>query len=183
MASAPRGRVAVDTGGTFTDAYFFDGITGNSHVAKVPSIPDAPDQAVMQSLQAGGVTPREIRLLTHGTTVATNALITNQLGGAACADLSGYSGLEISSAEYLLARKSKFPCPSNRDQSKRHRQGDVPLTVGEIRQRCPWRFDRLRNRLAAGARRRLFNRSCPDTGLFVVVRLGCFTQMAHCREL
>ena len=88
--SAPRWRVAVDTGGTFTDAYFFDEITGNSHVAKVPSIPGAPDQAVMQSLQAGGVTPREIRLLTHGTTVATNALITRRLSKAALVTTRGF---------------------------------------------------------------------------------------------
>lgn len=88
--NAPRWRVAVDTGGTFTDAYFFDEITGNSHVAKVPSIPGAPDQAVMQSLQAGGVAPKEIRLLTHGTTVATNALITRRLSKAALITTRGF---------------------------------------------------------------------------------------------
>jgi len=56
----PMWRVAIDTGGTFTDAYFFDETTGKSHVAKVPSIPAAPEQAVMQSLRAGGVEPRDI---------------------------------------------------------------------------------------------------------------------------
>ena len=88
--NAPRWRVAVDTGGTFTDAYFFDETTGKSHVAKVPSIPSAPDQAVMQSLQAGGVAPRDIRLLTHGTTVATNALITRRLSKAALVTTRGF---------------------------------------------------------------------------------------------
>jgi N-methylhydantoinase A len=88
--TAPRWRVAVDTGGTFTDAYFFDEITGKSHVAKVPSIPAAPEQAVMQSLRAGGVEPHDIRLFTHGTTVATNALITRRLSKAALVTTRGF---------------------------------------------------------------------------------------------
>lgn len=87
---APGWRVAVDTGGTFTDAYFFDELTGESHVAKVPSIPAAPEQAVMQSLQVAGVAPRDIRLFTHGTTVATNALITRRLAKAALVTTRGF---------------------------------------------------------------------------------------------
>ncbi len=86
----PRWRVAIDTGGTFTDAYFFDEATGQSHVAKVPSTPASPDLAVMQSLVAGKVSPAEIRLLTHGTTVATNALITRRLSRAAMVTTQGF---------------------------------------------------------------------------------------------
>ena len=44
----------------------------------------------MQSLQAGGVAPRDIRLLTHGTTVATNALITRRLSKAALVTTRGF---------------------------------------------------------------------------------------------
>ena len=86
----PRWRVAIDTGGTFTDTYFFDETTGQSHVAKVPSTPASPDLAVMQSLVAGKVSPAEIRLLTHGTTVATNALITRRLSRAAMVTTLGF---------------------------------------------------------------------------------------------
>jgi N-methylhydantoinase A len=85
-----RYRVAIDTGGTFTDAYFFDEATGAISVTKVPSRPDQPDAAVMASIEAAGITPAEIALLTHGTTVATNALITRKLPKAAIVATRGF---------------------------------------------------------------------------------------------
>ncbi len=67
--------VAIDTGGTFTDlaARAPDGTVAR---VKVPSRPDAPEQAVLEALavwraEAG---PAPSRVL-HGTTVATNALL------------------------------------------------------------------------------------------------------------
>jgi N-methylhydantoinase A len=83
-------RVAIDTGGTFTDAYFLNERTGHSHIAKVPSTPDQPELAVIESLRAGGVSPAEVKLLTHGTTVATNALITRRLSRAAMVTTKGF---------------------------------------------------------------------------------------------
>ncbi len=83
-------RVAIDTGGTFTDAFFFNEATGQSHVAKVSSTPASPDIAVLESIRAGGITPADIRLLTHGTTVATNALITRRLSRAALVTTKGF---------------------------------------------------------------------------------------------
>jgi N-methylhydantoinase A len=85
-----RYRVAIDTGGTFTDAFFFDEVTGNVSVTKVPSRPDNPDEAVMASIAAAGIEPAEILLLTHGTTVATNALITRKLPKAALVATRGF---------------------------------------------------------------------------------------------
>jgi N-methylhydantoinase A len=83
-------RVAIDTGGTFTDAYFLNEQTGSSHVAKVPSTPVQPELAVIDSLRTGGVLPAEVKLLTHGTTVATNALITRRLSRAAMVTTRGF---------------------------------------------------------------------------------------------
>src|SRR5262245_32219520 len=83
-------RVAVDTGGTFTDAFFLNERTGESSVAKVPSTPGRPEQAVLECLRACGVSPRDIKLLTHGTTVATNALITRRLSRAAMITTRGF---------------------------------------------------------------------------------------------
>ncbi|HET6954912.1 MAG TPA: hydantoinase/oxoprolinase family protein, partial [Acidimicrobiales bacterium] len=74
-------RVGVDTGGTFTDVVADDG-----RVAKVLSTPDDPGRAVRAGVAsvpagttrttgvpaAGGARPR---MLAHGTTVATNALL------------------------------------------------------------------------------------------------------------
>lgn len=90
MSGEPVWRVAIDTGGTFTDAYFFNEATGQSHVAKVSSTPASPDIAVLESIKAGGITPADIRLLTHGTTVATNALITRRLSRAALVTTKGF---------------------------------------------------------------------------------------------
>jgi N-methylhydantoinase A len=90
MSEAPVWRVAIDTGGTFTDAYFFNEKTGQSHVAKVSSTPASPDVAVLESIRAGGISPADIRLLTHGTTVATNALITRRLSKAALVTTIGF---------------------------------------------------------------------------------------------
>ncbi|MQA06815.1 MAG: hydantoinase/oxoprolinase family protein [Streptosporangiales bacterium] len=76
-------RVAIDTGGTFTDVAF-RGTDGRMTVQKVPSRPSAPDEAVLAGLHracaATGVAASEVGRLVHGTTVATNALLTR--GGA-----------------------------------------------------------------------------------------------------
>ena len=63
-------RVGVDTGGTFTDV-----VTDDGRILKVPSTPSDPGAAVRAGVEAagGGTVPA---LLAHGTTVATNALLT-----------------------------------------------------------------------------------------------------------
>ncbi len=81
-AAAPRLIVAVDTGGTFTDAV---GRLGDRvAVAKVASTPDDPSRAVLAAVArvaselAGSESPGSaggVALLVHGTTVATNALL------------------------------------------------------------------------------------------------------------
>lgn len=64
--------IAVDTGGTFTDAVARVG--GVLHVAKVPSTPDDPARAVHAAIEAvSGAT--DVALLVHGSTVATNTLL------------------------------------------------------------------------------------------------------------
>jgi N-methylhydantoinase A/oxoprolinase/acetone carboxylase beta subunit len=60
-------RIGSDTGGTFTDVVADDG-----RVVKVPSTPDDPGAAVRDGVASLG---SSVDLLTHGTTVATNALL------------------------------------------------------------------------------------------------------------
>ncbi|MDI6630968.1 MAG: hydantoinase/oxoprolinase family protein, partial [Thermoanaerobacteraceae bacterium] len=73
-----RYRLAVDTGGTFTD-FCLLGSDGRLHVTKVPSTPDDPSRAVVEGikevLRGKGVHPRQVDLVLHGTTVATNAIL------------------------------------------------------------------------------------------------------------
>jgi N-methylhydantoinase A len=75
-------RVAVDVGGTFTDICILDEDGGEVQVGKVPSTAD-PIEAVVGGVVDAGIDLRDVVVFTHGTTVATNALITRNLPPAA----------------------------------------------------------------------------------------------------
>jgi N-methylhydantoinase A len=66
-------RVGIEVGGTFTDlvAIGADGI----RIAKVPSVPTAPDEGAFNALVASGIAIAAIEDLAHGSTVATNAVL------------------------------------------------------------------------------------------------------------
>lgn len=67
--------LGIDTGGTFTDAVC-DGPDGLS-TWKVPSTPDDPARAIADAIRAGGGLPEGGRVH-HGTTVATNTVLTRR---------------------------------------------------------------------------------------------------------
>src|SRR5690242_5904586 len=79
----PRLRVAVDVGGTFTDVFVLDEDSSDVRVAKVPSTPADPMEGVMEGVAAAEVDLGDVSLFSHGTTVATNALITRRFEPAA----------------------------------------------------------------------------------------------------
>lgn len=83
-------RVAVDVGGTFTDVCVFDEDSQDVRVAKVPSTPDNPMQAVLDGVRRGEVDLADVSLFSHGTTVATNALITRNFQPAALVTTTGF---------------------------------------------------------------------------------------------
>lgn len=66
-------KIGVDTGGTFTDFVFFDGIGLKVH--KVLSTPHDPSEAILKGLKEFFEDISEDLFLIHGTTVATNALL------------------------------------------------------------------------------------------------------------
>lgn len=74
-------QVAVDTGGTFTDIGLRRN-DGTLSVWKVPSTPSAPDEAVITgitgALEQYGGNAEDISRLVHGTTVATNTVLTRE---------------------------------------------------------------------------------------------------------
>jgi N-methylhydantoinase A len=86
----PGLRVAVDVGGTFTDVCIFDEQTHATQVTKVPSTPDDPMRAVVAGIERAEVDLRRVTLFSHGTTVATNALITRRFPSAALVTTSGF---------------------------------------------------------------------------------------------
>lgn len=74
-----RWRVGIDAGGTFTDLCIMAEDGRALHVSKVPSTPAEPSRAVVDGLQGLlrriGAEPADLGFFSHGTTVATNALI------------------------------------------------------------------------------------------------------------
>ncbi|MYM19513.1 hydantoinase/oxoprolinase family protein [Brevibacterium sp. 5221] len=83
-------RVAVDVGGTFTDVCIFDQDEQQMSVTKVPSTPDDPMEAVLNGVARAGIDLGDVRLFSHGTTVATNALITRKFPKAAMVTTEGF---------------------------------------------------------------------------------------------
>src|SRR4051812_3680139 len=87
MSSGPW-RVGVDTGGTFTDLVASDGV--ELRTAKVPSTPPEYERGVLAAIADAGIRLHEISLLAHGTTVATNAVITRAGSAAALLTTAGF---------------------------------------------------------------------------------------------
>jgi N-methylhydantoinase A/oxoprolinase/acetone carboxylase beta subunit len=71
----------VDIGGTFTDLMLYDTEAGDVHLHKVRSSPEAPERAMVEGLlelcAQAGAEPSAIGGVFHGTTVATNAVLTH----------------------------------------------------------------------------------------------------------
>ena len=76
-------------GGTFTDICVFDDESGSTRVGKVSSTRD-PIDAVFEGVEEVSVALDEIGLFSHGTTVATNALITRSFPRAAMITTKGF---------------------------------------------------------------------------------------------
>ena len=75
-------RLGVDVGGTFTDLLLINEETGETFTAKVPSTPSDSSIGVLNGIELicseSGVDPASIRRVMHGTTVATNAVLTGK---------------------------------------------------------------------------------------------------------
>ncbi len=86
-----RGRVlvATDVGGTFTDFVVLE--DGRVRAFKVPSTPDAPDRAVAGGLARLG--EARVGSFSHGTTVATNAVLQRAGAQVALVTTAGFEDL------------------------------------------------------------------------------------------
>ena len=67
----PPLRIAIDTGGTFTDCVWTE--AGRLRMLKVFSTPTDPSQAIVEAI--GQITCKDDFILLHGTTVGTNTLL------------------------------------------------------------------------------------------------------------
>lgn len=72
-------RLGVDVGGTFTDLLLFDEQSGAFWRHKTPSTPHDSSEGILIGVQAicanAGITPADVEIFLHGTTVATNAVL------------------------------------------------------------------------------------------------------------
>ena len=79
-------RLGVDVGGTFTDLLLVNEKNGQAWSAKVPSTPADQSIGVLSGLarvcERAGIDPQQIDHVMHGTTVATNTVLTGT--GARC---------------------------------------------------------------------------------------------------
>ena len=87
-------RLGVDVGGTFTDLLLINENTGETHTAKVPSTPEDSSVGVLNGIaricDESGVNPKDVSRVMHGTTVATNAVLTGRGAKVGLVTTSGY---------------------------------------------------------------------------------------------
>jgi N-methylhydantoinase A len=133
--SRPRSdmRVAIDTGGTFTDCVYLDG--GAPRVLKLLSTPHDPGVAIEQGLAAvaQAAPPTEVR---HGTTVGTNTLLERSGARVAFVTTAGFEDtIAIGrQARPHLYRWSNPPAAPLAPEGLRFGVAERTLPAGEIAQ-------------------------------------------------
>jgi N-methylhydantoinase A len=138
VVGARQVRLAADIGGTFTDvaleAEGADEIVAR-WTAKVLTTPHAPELGVLEgvrvALARAGLTPADVTLLIHGTTLATNALIERKGAKTALLTTEGFRDvlalgnesrydqydLNIELPEPLVPRRWRRPIPERLDNT------------------------------------------------------------------
>jgi N-methylhydantoinase A len=81
-------RIAIDTGGTFTDCVWTDPKTRRLKMLKVFSTPADPSHAIVEALKR--ITSAEDFILLHGTTVGTNTLLERKGARTALVTTKGF---------------------------------------------------------------------------------------------
>src|SRR5688572_21877324 len=110
--------IGVDVGGTFTDFFAFNDATDRIILHKVSSTPRNPADAVISGLRElatrHGIDLADITRLSHGTTVATNALIQKRGGKVALVVTEGFRDLiEIGRQirPHVFSLQDDYPAP------------------------------------------------------------------------
>ena len=90
--AGPRLRIGIDTGGTFTDVVAIDEATGEITTTKTPSTPRDPSIGVLDGIRKilRLVGEAAVAAVSHGTTVATNALLQERFPGLGLVTTEGF---------------------------------------------------------------------------------------------
>jgi 5-oxoprolinase (ATP-hydrolysing) len=147
-------RIGVDVGGTFTDLILVDEEAGRITVDKVPSTPDDPARGVVDGVRElcdkAGIPLQDVDNLLHGTTVATNIVLTHS--GAEVGMLTTHGFRDIlhiarHKKPFNFSLQQELPWQSRPLVKRRHRltvhervtvpDGEVlvPLDEEEVRER------------------------------------------------
>jgi N-methylhydantoinase A len=140
-------RVAIDIGGTFTDATLIDEETGAVAIAKVLTTPSDPSEGFMAAFERvlGEAAARDVRFVVHATTVATNAIIEGTVARSGFVTTEGFRDLlEIARQVRPTLYDTQFEkppplVPRDRAVGVRERLGPAgevltPLDDGSVRE-------------------------------------------------
>ena len=87
-------RIAIDTGGTFTDVIALDEATGDQFAIKTPSTPADPSLGLLdgidEALRVAGGARADVSQILHGTTTATNAVLEHKFEGLGLLVTAGF---------------------------------------------------------------------------------------------
>ncbi|MBR1150354.1 hydantoinase/oxoprolinase family protein [Bradyrhizobium sp. JYMT SZCCT0428] len=83
-------EVGTDIGGTFTDIIAIRRDPAETRIAKVPSRPHAPVDAMLEALEAVGLQKDQVKRFVHGTTRVTNAIVEERLPKVALIATAGF---------------------------------------------------------------------------------------------
>lgn len=175
MPTPRRIRVAVDIGGTFTDLECVDEATGQAFSYKTPTTPEDPSIGLMAAITGAagrhGFTIADVGLLLHGTTIATNAVLTRDLPTCALITTAGFEdvleigrharrdiyGLRPEQRSVLAARRDRHGVT---ERIKADGSLAVPLDMADL--------DRVIDRIAAA-----------EVAVVAVCLLNSFVNPAH----
>src|SRR5262249_6631825 len=150
------GRLGVDIGGTFTDVALE--VSGQRYSAKILTTPEAPERAVLDAirlvLRDAGLSPGDLSIIIHGTTLATNAIIERKGAKTALVTTEGFRDtveirhenrfeqydVNIDLPPPLVPRRYRYVVPE-----RMNAQGRVVIPLDEAA------VERLAERLAADA--------------------------------
>jgi N-methylhydantoinase A len=125
--TAPRYRLGIDIGGTFTDLLLMDEVSGRLHALKVASTA-APEDAILAGiaeLQArDGIDPASIVYFSHGTTLAVNTLLQRNGADVGVVTTKGFRDI-LELRRLRLPKANDLFVPRPRPLVPRHRVVEV----------------------------------------------------------
>lgn len=169
--------VAADTGGTFTDIAVQQS-NGELFVWKVPSTPSAPDEAVIKAITEAfeqiGASLTNVQHFVHGTTVATNTVLTRTGARVGLITTKGFRDV------LRIGWQSR---PALYDQYERNPEPLVQVTdIREIDERMSAEGEPLTELPLADVRQAYQELIEAGTEIIVVSFLNAYANASHERE-